>query len=387
MGIVTTLLLVFCSSLLLTTILVPAVIRTSFRKGLFDHPTESRKIHKRVIPNLGGIAIFGGFMFCQQLFIQSNILNPVNQLLMGGTILFMVGLKDDIVGVSPYKKFVAQFGASIVLAVIGDIRIANLQGLFGFYELDYVFSISLTVFAMVGIINSFNLIDGIDGLAGLLGLIIFGCYSFLFFYAGETGWAYLCLSFAGALAGFLVYNKAPASIFMGDSGSLFTGYFVAVATFQLMNTVSISGISTPLGEVTSANGIAMAALIVPLFDTCRVFILRVLNSRSPFEADCNHIHHRLLQVGLSHTKTALLLSGITLGFLSMAFFLQEVNTNQVIATLGIIILCMNTGFTLYLNSVDKVKKPYAETTPINRYLPEDKAKTYPEKILDKIFEN
>jgi UDP-N-acetylmuramyl pentapeptide phosphotransferase/UDP-N-acetylglucosamine-1-phosphate transferase len=379
-----TLFLAFISSLVLTAILVPAIIRTSYKKGLFDHPSESRKIHTKVVPNLGGVAIFAGFMFCQQLFIHSGQLSAINQVLMCGTILFMVGLKDDIVGLSPYKKFFAQFAAALILAVIGDVRISNLQGFFGFYELSDVFSISLTVFSIVGIVNAFNLIDGLDGLASMLGLIIFSSYGFFFYNAGEPGWAALCLCFAGTLVGFLLYNKSPASIFMGDSGSLFIGFFAAVTTIQLMNTVSSGPIHTPIGDILSANGLAMAALIIPLFDTCRVFILRILDNRSPFEADRSHIHHRLLQAGLSHSKATALLSAITLSFLLMAFFLQDVNTNQVIATLGIIILCLNTGFTLYMNSLLTAEKMAGES--LNR-MEKTEDPSFSDQVLDKIFDN
>ncbi len=396
MNITVTLLLIFGSSLILTAIVIPTVIKTAFKKRLLDAPNESRKVHKKVIPNLGGIAIFAGFMFCQQLFIHAKDLPALNQLLMCGCILFMLGLKDDIVGLSPYKKFVAQFVAAIIVAVIGNIRIMNMDGFLGIYELSYAFSVSLTVFSIVGIVNAFNLVDGIDGLAGMLGLIIFLAFAFLFYNTDEKGWAFLCLSLAGSLVGFLMYNISPARIFMGDSGSLLIGFFVAVSTIQLINMVSLHPIHTDLGTVSSPTGLAMGALIVPLFDTLRVFTLRILDNRSPFEADRNHLHHRLLHAGLSHTRAMSVLSLLTLGFLILAFFLQDIGSNQLVATLSIIILTLNTAFTLYMNSItapgaaaessdsDDDRPGMGESTP--RKLSKEEEE-FSESVLNKIFPN
>lgn len=348
-------LLLLASSFLLTAIIVPIVIRIAIKRRLFDAPSEIRKVHKRIIPNLGGIAIFSGFMFSQQLFIRSSMIPALNQVLMSGSILFMLGLKDDIIGLSPFKKFVAQFAAALIVAVIGDIRIMDMGGIFGLYELSYPFSISLTVFAIVGVVNAFNLIDGIDGLAGVLGLLVSLTYALLFFNAGDAGWAYLCFALAGSLAGFLIYNISPAKIFMGDSGSLMIGFFVAVFSIQFINESALKPFH--IGEYTfiSAVGLVMAILIIPLFDTLRVFTLRILGNRSPFEADCNHLHHRLISLGLSHIQATLILTVITLLFMITAVMFQNIGSNQLIATLGIMILSLNTGFTLYSNSYEERK--------------------------------
>jgi UDP-N-acetylmuramyl pentapeptide phosphotransferase/UDP-N-acetylglucosamine-1-phosphate transferase len=347
--------LVLVSSFLFTAIIVPVIIKVAIKKRFFDKPTESRKVHKRIVPNLGGIAIFSGFMFCQQLFINSSMIPALNQILTCASVLFMLGLKDDIIGLSPYKKFVAQFAAALVVTIIGDVRIMDLGGVLGLHDLSYPFSISLTVFAIVGIVNSFNLIDGIDGLAGILGVIVSCTYSYFFHAMGDLGWAYMYLSLAGALVGFLIYNITPAKIFMGDSGSLMVGFFAAIGSIHFINTSSLNPIRIDTVTISSAISISLSLLIIPLFDTLRVFTLRLIGNKSPFEADQNHLHHRLLAVGLTHLQATFTLTMITLLFVCASVMFQDIGSNQLIATLAIMILSLNTGFTLYCNSVEKNK--------------------------------
>ncbi|HEY0057401.1 MAG TPA: MraY family glycosyltransferase [Pedobacter sp.] len=380
------------SSFLLTALIVPVVIRVAIRRRLFDAPTETRKVHKRIIPNLGGIAIFAGFMFSQQLFIRSEMIPALNQLLMCGSILFMLGLKDDIIGLSPYKKFVAQFVAALIVAMIGNIRIMDLGGVLGMYELSYPFSISLTVFAIVGVVNAFNLIDGIDGLAGLLGLIVSLTYACLFLSAGDTGWSFLCFSLAGALGGFLIYNITPAKIFMGDSGALMIGFFSAVTSIHFINLSSQKLIHIGQFDITSAIGLVMALLIIPLFDTLRVFTLRILGNRSPFEADRNHLHHRLLSVGLSHFQATLILTSLTLVFVGLAYLFQDIGSNELIATLAIIILSLNTGFTLYTKTLEDRRTEKLINNMQPSFVDQDKLKIVKhleieeKKVLRPVFE-
>nr|WP_255494222.1 MraY family glycosyltransferase [Hufsiella ginkgonis] len=282
------------------------------------------------------------------------MLPHINQILACGGILFMLGLKDDIAGLTPFKKFIGQFIAAAIIAVAGDIRFVNLNGIMGLYELTYPFSISLTIFAIVGIVNSFNLIDGVDGLAGCIGLIMSLTYAFLFYQAGDTGWVYLSLSFAGAIAGFLVFNIAPARIFMGDSGSLLIGFFAAVMSIHFIELTLQQPVEAGDIRFKSGYALVLSVLMVPLFDTVRVFTLRVLNNTSPFKADRNHLHHKLLEAGMSHTQVTLTLSVISAGMIAASAFLQYIGDNQLIITLVLAILVLNTGFTLYLTGTKKV---------------------------------
>jgi len=271
--------IIFFCSLLIVAFAIPSIIKVSFEKRLFDDPTESRKVHSRIVPNFGGIAIFSGFLLSSSLFIPTQILPEANFLMAAGFILFMTGLKDDIVGLSPFKKFIAQFASAYIVAVMADLRIADLNGIFGYHELPYVVSIILTTFFIVGVVNAFNLIDGVDGLAASLGVIFSLMYACLFFKADEFGWAYLSISLAGGLVGFLFYNLSPAKIFMGDTGSLLIGLLNSIFAIKFMTVASSPESTLPL---LSAPAIAFAILIVPLFDTLRVFSLRIFNRRSPF---------------------------------------------------------------------------------------------------------
>lgn len=341
------LLLIFCSSLALSALVIPTIIQVAIKRRLFDVPMESRKVHKRIIPNLGGVAIFSGFMFTQQLFIHGAGIPALNQVLMCGSILFMLGLKDDIIGLSPFKKFVVQFAAALVIVAIGDIRIMNLHGFLFIEQLNYPFSITLTVFIVVGIINAFNLIDGVDGLAGLLGLIMSLTFAYLFFNANETEWAYLAISLAGAIGGFLIFNISPAKIFMGDSGSLMIGFFAAIMGVHFVNIAESKPINLGFSTISSSVGLILSVLIIPIFDTARVFTLRIINNSSPFKADRNHLHHRLLAIGLSHFQVTASLAAITIGFIVTALLLQDAGNNQLVATLGIMIIMGNIGLTLF----------------------------------------
>lgn len=343
-------LIIFFVSLAIVTATIPSIISVSLRKRLFDVPSEPRKIHKRIVPNLGGIAIFLAIVLTQMLFVRNSASGISNFLLAAALIIFSIGLKDDLVGLDPFKKFIAQFAAAFIVTILADIRIKSLDWIFGLTTLSYPFSIALSVFVIVGVINAFNLIDGVDGLAGTLGVIMSLTFAMLFYSAGKTDWTCLSVAIGGAFAGFLIFNISPAKIFMGDSGSLTLGFFSSILGVEFMNISELHPISIGLLRISSAPALVVAILLVPMFDTIRVFTLRILNNTSPFRADRNHIHHRLLSIGMSHTQVTLTLSGITILFIATAFYFQSIGNNQLIATLVIMIVSLNTGFTIYLHS-------------------------------------
>jgi UDP-GlcNAc:undecaprenyl-phosphate GlcNAc-1-phosphate transferase len=379
--------------MLVVTFTVPSIINISFKKRLFDSPSETRKIHKRIVPNFGGIAIFTSFLFTCALFIPSNLLPQANVLMAAGLILFMTGLQDDIVGLSPAVKFVAQSTSALIITTIANLRIENMHGIFNIYELSYFGSIALTMFFIVGIVNAFNLIDGIDGLAGSLGIILSLIYGMLFYKAGEIGWAYLSIALTGSLIGFLFYNVTPAKIFMGDSGSLLLGLVASVLSIKFMST----GVSTAilLGElhITSPVGLVFAILIIPIFDTLRVFTLRILKNTSPFTADSNHLHHRLLFLGLSHIQSSLILAVANIILIIMALALQNLSEIELISVLGFTILGVNGGFSLYLESYKrsllsktKFADVYQEGAIENKKMGVA-TKSFGEKVLENLNEN
>ena len=321
-------LLSYTFAFLITFFAIPIIIEVARRKKLFDEPDE-RKVHKMVIPTLGGLGIFGGFILAT--LIGSPVgSNELQYFVAAAIVIFFLGIKDDILVLSVAKKFIGQLIAAGIIIKFGGVQITNMHGFLGITTIPHLASIVLTLFTIIVIINSFNLIDGVDGLAGSLGLLtalIFGAY---FYYTGYLLYAVMALSLAGSLVGFLIYNFSPAKIFMGDTGSLLIGLVNSIMVVKFINIADSSVVNFPLQ---SAPAIGFAILIVPLFDTLRVFAFRIVNRRSPFSPDRNHVHHFLLELGYSHRKITLLCVGANIGLILLAFFLRGFGTTAVIGIL------------------------------------------------------
>jgi UDP-GlcNAc:undecaprenyl-phosphate GlcNAc-1-phosphate transferase len=380
--------LIFLTSYLLVIFSIPMIIKVAFQKRLFDEPLELRKVHKKIVPNLGGIAIFSAFVFSSSLFIPHGLLPEGNLMMAAGLVIFMTGLKDDIVGLSPTIKFVAQFLSATIVAVVADLRIENLHGLFGYEELHYYTSVALTIFFMVGVMNAYNLIDGIDGLAGSLALICGLTYAFLFFKAGQTGWFLMSLSLSGALLAFLYFNITPAKIFMGDSGSLVLGYVASIFSIKFLSLNSLLHVRVSEFHLNYASGIVLAILIIPIFDTLRVFTLRILKNKSPFTADANHLHHRLLFIGLSHIQATFILATCNLLFILMALSMQEFSPGETIFALSLVAIVANGCLSIYIESYKRRLFGHAKFET-SSYESKNTAKrpVAVEKVLDKYSEN
>ena len=359
---------------------IPAIINLAFRKRLFDKPSELRKVHKRIVPNFGGIAIFTAFLFSCSLFIKSELLPEVNILMAGGLILFMIGLNDDIVGLGPLKKFVVQFASALIIALAADIRITSLHGLLGYEELNYYTSVFLTVLFIVGIVNAFNLIDGIDSLAASLGTLVSLIYAYLFWNAGYLGWSYLSIALTGALVGFLFFNVSPARIFMGDSGSLLLGFVCVVLSVKFIDVAASTPVKFGTTNIEAGFGLVLSILIIPIFDTLRVFALRVIRNRSPFKADNNHLHHRLLFLGLSHMQSTLVLVVVNILFVIMAVSFQNIGNTQLVSLIVLTVLATNGMLSLYIERFKKGLLSRAKSEPVV-------IKSFGEEILEKITEN
>jgi UDP-GlcNAc:undecaprenyl-phosphate GlcNAc-1-phosphate transferase len=363
--------LVFLSSLSITCFLIPSLISISFRKRLFDAPSESRKVHKRFVPHFGGVAIFSAVLFSSALFIPGNLVIGLNVLLASGLILFMTGLKDDLVGLTPIVKLIAQVVAAGITAVVANLRITDLHGLFDIYQLSYPASIALTTVAIVGIVNAFNLIDGIDGLAGGIGLILSLFYSVLFYKAGDLASTCFSLSVAGALLGFLFFNLTPAKIFMGDAGSLLLGFIAAVLSLRFLQASYNTSIMLGPFSLSAGYGLVLSILIIPVFDTIRVFTLRILKNTSPFTADSNHLHHRLLFLGLTHVQAALLLAVTNVIFIAIALSLQQLGDGQVIGILSASILLLNGALSLLIERQKRRWLANSASSVSGNFMPND----------------
>ncbi|GAB3202837.1 UDP-N-acetylmuramyl pentapeptide phosphotransferase/UDP-N-acetylglucosamine-1-phosphate transferase [Pontibacter aydingkolensis] len=281
---------------------VPSIIRVAHLKNILDLP-NGRTIHAESTPRLGGGAMFAGFMSALTIFSDLN--NGVQQLLAGCIMLFFIGLKDDLINISALKKFAVQILATGIVIFMADIRVTSFQGIFGVGELEIGTSYAFTFIVVIGITNAINLIDGLDGLAGTLVVIAastFGVYFFLLGGADYGNYATVAFCLVGGILGFLRYNFRKATIFMGDTGSLLCGFILSVLAIQFIE----------MRVVSAAPSVALGVLFIPLFDTIRVFLIRILKGSSPFVPDKNHIHHNLLGMGLSQTGTVLVLAAINL---------------------------------------------------------------------------
>lgn len=285
-------------------------------KKLVDVP-DGRKVHKSPIPSLGGFGIFAGFILSLLVSVPISGINGLQFIAASAFIIYLLGLKDDVLIISPSKKFVGQLLAVSLLVFKGNIRLDSLYGILGIGHLPYVASVALSILCLILVINAFNLIDGVDGLAGTLGVIsslIFGIY---FLMAHDVLFSVMAFSLVGGLAAFLIFNFTPARIFMGDTGSMLVGLINGVLVLHF---VQVAANPTSVLPVASAPMIAFAILAVPLFDTLRVFAIRiVVHRRSPFSPDRNHIHHLLLDCGFSHPLISLVLGGFGLCIILAAF--------------------------------------------------------------------
>lgn len=328
-----TTILAIVTSFLIAIFAIPSIITVAKLKGLYDKP-EERKIHTNKIPRLGGMAIFASFALAVLLFGDFSSIEGAKFIAAALILLFFSGLKDDIIILSPMKKLYVQLLAAGLVTSFTGIKITDFHGVFGLSEIPLIASIGLTMFMIIVITNSINLIDGVDGLAGSLSLIISLTYGYLFYQQGEFDWMLISLSLSGALLGFLFFNFSPAKIFMGDAGSLTVGFIISVFTIHFIesNSPNLGSYS----RLKSAPGIALALLIVPLYDTLRVFILRALKRTSPFKADKNHLHHWLIKNGQSHGQVTLILSTVNLLFILMAMALKDNAAYIVMLIIGVL---------------------------------------------------
>jgi UDP-GlcNAc:undecaprenyl-phosphate/decaprenyl-phosphate GlcNAc-1-phosphate transferase len=307
---------------------IPVIIQVARQKKMFDEPDE-RKVHKMVIPTLGGLGIFAGFILATLLGVPHHSLE-LQYFVAAAIVIFFLGIKDDILVLSPAKKFIGQLVAAGIVIKFGGVHINNMHGFLGIGPIPHIASIIFTLFTIVVITNSFNLIDGVDGLAGTLGLVtslVFGSY---FLYIDQLMYAVMAFSLAGGLIGFLIYNFSPAKIFMGDTGSLLIGLLNSIFVIKFIN---IAGMPEGRLPLESTPAIGFAVLIVPLFDTLRVFSHRILDRRSPFSADRTHVHHFLLELGFNHKKITLLCAGANIAFIALALSLRSLGTTTVIGIL------------------------------------------------------
>lgn len=293
----------FACSFFLVLLQIPVIIKLSIRFCWYDERDVYRKEHQKGISRLGGVALFLGLMpvlmFCYGREDVSIFL-----LFPGYLVMFGLGLKDDLHGISVIIKAAGQIIAAVMVLVSGQFSSGNLYNFLQIDQGHWCISCLIVTLLILLISNSFNMIDGIDGLAGVIGLFVHLMLGLLLWIAGAEDYSLFAMTMAGAIAGFLYYNISPAKIFMGDCGSMLIGLSAAVLSIRYLNHGLLHPKNTLLQH---APAIITALLIVPLFDLLRVFMLRLFNGKSPFIGDRNHLHHQLKYLGLSDNEAVLLL--------------------------------------------------------------------------------
>jgi len=308
---------------------IPIVVKGAIFKNLYA-PPNGRTSHDKPIPVLGGVAIFTGFILSTNVIAGAHFTFELSYLITGLIVIFIVGLKDDLMGGKPWKKLLGQIIAVSIITVLADVRISNLHGFFGIGDIPYLLSLVLTVLLLLSIINGFNLIDGIDGLASGIGIIVSVILGFWFYATRNIACAVMCSALTGSLIAFFYFNvfSKTNKIFLGDTGALTVGLILGVMVIRFLQ-LEQSAEGTAVIESTPA--FAFGLFFLPLFDTLRVMSIRIAQGKSPFTADRQHIHHRLLQLGTTHLQATLILLSVNLIFVAICYFLRELEVFRLLA--------------------------------------------------------
>lgn len=300
---------------------IPIIVKAAVYKGLFAE-TNGRSTHKKPVPVLGGVAVFAGFILSTSVVSGAYFSFELSYLITGLLLIFIVGVKDDLLGGIPQKKLIGQILSILIISVLGNIRISNLHGFIGIGDIPFALSILLTILVMLTLINGFNLIDGIDGLASGIGILVSFILGIWFYITGNIACTVMCAALAGGLISFFYYNvfSKKNKIFLGDTGSLTIGLVLGVLIVRFLQ---LEQLAEGRAVIEPAPAFAVSLFILPLFDTLRVFSIRIAQGRSPFKADRQHIHHRMLELGFSHLKSSTILISINLIFIIVCYLLQD----------------------------------------------------------------
>jgi len=360
---------IFIGSFLLTYLTIPKIIGVVEYRRLMDSPNH-RSSHKSRTPTLGGVSFFYTLIFAFFFIKGWTTLNEGFYIIPGLTILFIVGLKDDLVVISPGAKLMAQVFAIVFILANPSFTIHSLNGFLNINEIPYYLFLIIGGFMMLTIINSYNLIDGIDGLASVVGIVIMVIFTTIFYLTKEYFFALVSITMNACLMAFLGFNlSSDKKIFMGDTGSLIVGFVISILTLKFLALRPMAYTDLPF-LLENAPLIAISILIVPLFDTARVFAIRIANKKAPFSPDRNHTHHVLIDYwGLSHKQASFIIGCFNLLFVMLFIVLGSTAKNlgmvimlvTVVVALGYIFFKYNYSFAtlkqkiMLRRRVDKIK--------------------------------
>ena len=332
---------------LFVVLIMPLIMKIAKHVNALDIPNE-RKVHKTPMPRLGGLGIFFGFLLGYMLFCSQT--PQMISILIGSFILIIVGMVDDINPIKPMVKFAGQIVAAIIVVYYGNVIMQDVSA-YGLYINFGILAKPITIIFILGIINCLNLIDGLDGLAGGISTIFFITISIIISIMGIYNGldASLSLIMIGATLGFLVYNFHPAKIFMGDSGSMFLGYMIAVISLLGFKNVTLTSFLVPV-----------LILAIPILDTFFAIIRRLLKGESFAKADKEHFHHQILKMAGNQVKTVLIIYLIQILFssASIVYVLRNPKLGQIIYIILLIIIVWIVATTNIVFDREKIKNKF-----------------------------
>lgn len=317
----------------------PYLVKFAFGKNIVDKP-NARKLNRIPVPVLGGVGVFFGFIVSIYIVVSIFHLEFPHSYMFPLLLMLGMGLVDDMCDLTPHTKFVVQILAVLLLYFFCDLRIDNLHGVFGVYEIPMVVSLPLSLVACVGLINSINLIDGIDGLSSGYSIVVSGLFAILAFVQGNTVNLLMSCALVGALVPFFIYNVFGKrnKMFIGDAGSHLLGVLFCI---MALNVLDSSSCETELGAISIP--FLLAVLSHPIMDTLRVMVMRICRGKSPFRADKTHLHHALVWRGLSHLTATVIIIGLNLLVVLawLACYRCSMSaTSQVVVVVAMSILCI-----------------------------------------------
>ncbi len=333
------LLLYTAISFLISFLFFPVLIKVLKQWKLYDSPGD-HKIHSDFIPSLGGVAILLGSIFALLMSLSLKDWMDAKYFFISLALMFFIGLRDDVLALTPKQKLYSQFLPVFLLVFLNDVTI---RSTYGIIDLPFVplWSIwILSVLTLVILTNAYNLIDGLDGLAGSIGIISLSFFGLWFHSVDQVALSLVAMTFAGALLAFLFFNWQPSKIFMGDTGALMIGFLLSFMAIEFINQ-NFELPDSHSSKFQASVSTAVAVVIIPVFDTLRVIILRLRKLQSPFKADRNHLHHQFLNLGFSHAKAVVFLSSINLTFIFLAWLLRNQPDKLFLPIIFIICLFIN----------------------------------------------
>jgi len=359
---------IFLANLITTFLLIPRIRNTTLKLGYIDTP-DARSSHQNTVPTFGGIAFYISLILTLFMLQKEYDNAIIITLLVSISILFFTGFKDDLRNSSPKAKLFGQLLAVSLLMLHSEFYISSLHGLFGIYEMPPIIGVPFSVFLFISIINAYNLIDGIDGLASMVGIVAAFSFGVLFYHLDLYFYTGVCVAIISMLFAFLRFNfSTKKKIFMGDTGSLTIGFVLGILGMRLMTldfeTVSLIGIprsGIPL--------LFLTILIVPTFDVSRVIFIRLIKKMSISSPDRNHIHHILIDAGLTHKKASLLLGFVNIFLVGLMYFsIKLIGLYTSISFLALILLLFIYLFFIMNRRFDAIRIRIKLRNKLSRFL-------------------